>query len=330
MSPFLSSVTHFLAATPLDADTLSDGEQSPDSLFDEPQESSTLLPKPPSPQGPRTTVAAYTKPENVHLTCTNVDADDSVIARRSAPPIPGLFFDPALLLPADLAESVLRSCMTSFFGDPVAGINQVMLFGRAGRENGESSSAFPPFLSALLAGTSALLRRHPGLPRETHAILFPERDELEHAPRARQAIVNLYRPGEGIKPHVDLLRRFGDGIVGVSLGSGVAMRFARDESQGPSSQDGGPYEVWLPPRSVLVLTGEARYQWTHGIESRLGDKVVDAGDGDGWQWDERGVRVSVTFRWLLPGAEIVGGDSDDGDDNQADRGRRSSGGNEKT
>ncbi|KAH9960427.1 hypothetical protein BC827DRAFT_1108570, partial [Russula dissimulans] len=215
----------------------------------------------------------------------------------SAPLIPGLFFDPALLLPADLAESVLRSCMTSFFADPAAGINQVMLFGRAGRENDESS-AFPPFLSALLAATSALLRRHPALPRETHAMLFPERHELEHAPRARQAIINLYRPGEGIKPHVDLLRRFGDGIVGVSLGR---------QDDADAERGGGPYEVWLPPRSVLVLTGEARYRWTHGIESRLRDKVVNAEDRDGWQWHERGVRVSVTFRWLLPGAEIVGG-----------------------
>ena len=330
MTPSLSSVTHFLVATPLDTDTLSDGEQSPDSLFDEPQESPTMFTKLPSPQGARTTVAAYTETENVHLTCT----DNSVIARQSAPPIPGLFFDPALLLPADLAESVLHSCMSSFFADPVAGINQVMLFGRAGRENGESS-AFPPFLSALLAATSALLRRHPGLPRETHAMLFPERHELEHAPRARQAIVNLYRPGEGIKPHVDLLRRFGDGIVGVSLGSGAVMQFAWDESQPRGGRDdaergGGPYEVWLPPRSVLVLTGEARYRWTHGIEPRVRDKVADVEDGDGWRWDERGVRVSVTFRWLLPGAEIVGGDSDDGKDDQADRGRRGSSGNEKT
>ncbi|KAI9508124.1 hypothetical protein F5148DRAFT_1199012, partial [Russula earlei] len=58
---------------------------------------------------------------------------------------------------------------------------------------------------------------------------------------------------------------------------------------------------------------------THGIESRSRDKVEDDAGGDGWQWHERGVRVSVTFRWLLPGAEMVGGDSDDGDeDHQAD------------
>lgn len=261
-----------------------------------------------------------TSPKNVGLTCTG-----GTIARRSAPPIPGLFSDPSLLLPADLADSVLRSCMRSFFdggqGTAGAGVNQVMLFGRAGRDSG-SSSAFPPFLNELLAATSELLAQHPTLPPETHAMLFPPATPHKHEhgggggggdrdgllPRARQAIVNLYRPGEGISPHVDLLRRFGDGIVGVSLGDGgVAMRFARAEAG-----DGDGYDVWLPSRSVLVLTGEARYKWTHGIAPRLRDKVeVGAAgeEGDGWMWQERGVRVSVTFRWLLPGADIVGGDS---------------------
>ncbi|KAI0273166.1 hypothetical protein BGY98DRAFT_999178 [Russula aff. rugulosa BPL654] len=210
MSSSLPPVTHFLATTQLEAETLSDGELSPDSLFDEPRVSPPVLSR---------------------LT---------IIARRSAPPIPGLFFDPSLLLPADLADSVLRSCTRSFFDDhgggaARAGVNQVMLFGRAGHDSG-SSSAFPPFLNGLLAATSELLAQHPTLPRETHAMLFPpaphgnehgDRDG-RHVPRARQAIINLYRPGEGISPHVDLLRRFGDGIVGVSLGDGgVAMRFAQ-------------------------------------------------------------------------------------------------------
>ena len=254
------------------------------------------------------------------------------ISRRSAPPIPGLFFDPSLLLPADLAESAQRSCMSSFFGGGggSSGVNQVMLFGRAGHESG-SLSAFPPFLSELLAATSALLLQHPTLPRETHAMLFPPSTPHEHehedVPRAaRQAIINLYRPGEGIAPHVDLLRRFGDGIVGVSLGDGgVLMRFARaaepPREKGGDGDDGEEYEVWLPSRSVLVLTGEARYEWTHGIAPRVRDKVEDEGGG-GWHWRERGVRVSITFRWLLPGADIVGGDSvsDDGGDNHQTEG----------
>ena len=162
-------------------------------------------------------------------------------------------------------------------------------------------------------------------------MLFPPQND--RAPRARQAIVNLYHPGEGISPHVDLLNRFGDGIVGVSLGSGTSMRFARAqtprgkgdvERDGAGGDDGDYHEVWLPLRSVLVLTGEARYEWMHGIFPRMRDKVEDVVGGDEWQWQERGVRVSVTFRWLLPGAEIVGGDtdSDGGEDRQMDTGRQ--------
>ena len=309
-------ITHLLATTPLDAETFSDGELSPDSLFDEPQESPPVVPSRSLPPGHRTTTEA-SSPENVDLTRIS-----GTIARRSAPPIPGLYFDPSLLLPADLADSVLRSCMRSFFADSGgagAGVNQVMLFGRAGHDSG-SSSAFPPFLNELLAATSELLAQHPTLPRETHAMLFPSASrERNYVPRARQAIINLYRPGEGIAPHVDLERRFGDGIVGVSLGGGgVAMGFARASARhtGDEYGDGDEYEVWLPSRSVLVLTGEARYKWVHGIAPRLRDKVT-GGESDGWMWHERGMRVSVTFRWLLHGADIVGGDlTDDGEGHQ--------------
>ena len=314
-----SPATHPLALTSLDAETPNDGELSPDSLFDEPHESSTTPTELPS-QGARMTAATASN---------NVDNSSiGTISRRSAPPIPGIFMDPTLLLPTDLADSVLRACMSSFFADP--GINQVMLFGRAGCDGGESTT-FPPFLNALLAATSELLLRRSTLPRETHAMLFPPQND--RAPRARQAIVNLYHPGEGISPHVDLLNRFGDGIVGVSLGSGTSMRFARAqtprgkgdvERDGAGGDDGDYHEVWLPLRSVLVLTGEARYEWMHGIFPRMRDKVEDVVGGDEWQWQERGVRVSVTFRWLLPGAEIVGGDtdSDGGEDRQMDTGRQ--------
>src|SRR6266851_2067745 len=154
-----SPATHLLAITPLDGEALSDGELSPDSLFDEPQEPPTVPPESPPPQGARTTATAAALPDNVDITNT------SAISRRSAPPIPGLFMDPALLLPTDLADSALRACMSTFFAD--AGINQVMLFGRAG-----DATAFPPFLSALLGAAFELLLRHSTLPRETHAMLF--------------------------------------------------------------------------------------------------------------------------------------------------------------
>ena len=273
--------------SPLEPQSLSDVDLSPNSLFDEPRELSS------KPPGTRTEDEG--KPGN---------NDDTIIARRSAPPIPGLFFDPNLLLPADLTDSVLNASTTTFF-PPSSSVNQVMLFGRAGHE----AAAFPPFIGALLEATAALLLQT--LPDDTHALLFPGANADET--RARQAIVNLYRPGEGIAPHVDLLSRFGDGIIGVSMGGGVAMRFAR---VGGGEEE---YEVWLPPRSIIVLTGEARYAWTHAIVPRARDRVeVEEEGGGGWRWHYREPRVSVTFRWLLPGAEIVGdsveGTDDDGED----------------
>jgi hypothetical protein len=93
-------------------------------------------------------------------------------------------------------------------------------------------------------------------------------------------------------------------------------------------------EIYLPPRSILIMTGEARYKWTHGIPGMASDFVQpelgspsavdnthvgsDANLGNQLDmksskereaegvWIERGMRLSVTFRWLLPGADVVG------------------------
>lgn len=73
------------------------------------------------------------------------------------------------------------------------------------------------------------------------------------------------------------------------------------------------WDVYLPSGSVYVMTDEARYEWTHGIGKRSEDFVEEseANGGDcGLQssgtWIPRSLRVSITFRWLLPGAEVVG------------------------
>lgn len=52
-------------------------------------------------------------------------------------------------------------------------------------------------------------------------------------------------------------------------------------------------DVLLPARSLLIMTGEARYAWTHGIYPRHSD-VIDTENGSTTQ--ERGTRVSFTFR----------------------------------
>ena len=134
----------------------------------------------------------------------------------------------------------------------------------------------PTFLTDLLAVLSKNLQ--PLLPRETHELLFPTSNS---PPKARQVIINFYNPGEGIMPHVDLLDRFGDGIIGISLGSGCIMQFSRvpkdvavdDADEAKDEED--KWDVFLPHGSVYVMSEEARYGWTHGIDGRKEDWVEE-------------------------------------------------------
>ncbi|KAG2143630.1 hypothetical protein DEU56DRAFT_870476 [Suillus clintonianus] len=236
--------------------------------------------------------------------------DEPQIAMRTVPPIPGLFV-PSIRLPLELANDIVQQCMSLYFDG--RGINQIMLFGRTSSEHGENmGSGLPTFLITLLHRLADLLRDH--LPEQVHGMLFPPKDAPQ---RARQAILNLYHPGEGISPHVDLLKRFDDGIIGVSFGSGCVMSFERVKSQeamlfGEDGEDRpldrNRWDLYLEERSVLILSEDARYNWTHGIDGRPEDFVSGGIDGQGEpEWIERGTRLSITFRWLLPGADIVGG-----------------------
>lgn len=224
---------------------------------------------------------------------------DHFLAYKTAPPIDGLFFDPSVLISQKLADSVVAFCMKTYFLSPAD--NQVMLFGRfSPSDSSKSTSGLPPILLSLLEELSILLQ--PVLPPETYSLVFPSIPT-----RARQAIINLYQPGEGITPHIDLLKRYGDGIIGVSFSSACVMRFDKVD---PVPEDGSDnrWDVFLPERSAIVLSKEARYRWTHGIDKKRKDFVSQSSTSE--DWVERGVRMSVTFRWLLPGADVVG-DVDD-------------------
>lgn len=126
-------------------------------------------------------------------------------------------------------------------------------------------------------------------------------------PLARQAILNLYPPGQGISPHVDLPRRYADGIVGVSLTGGCVLTLQRADDAmketGYGAATGERYDVYLPPRSVYVLSGESRWDWAHGIEGRIADVVHN--DGGGTTTLPRDMRVSVTLRWMKEGAGLL-------------------------
>lgn len=108
--------------------------------------------------------------------------------------------------------------------------------------------------------------------------------------RPNQLVVNDYQPGQGIFDHIDQ-DVFGNVVVSISLGARCVMCFTQADRE--TSR-----EVLLEPRSALVLTGEARWQWKHGIPGRLIDR---------WGAHEivRGRRVSLTFRAIPTGDDTA-------------------------
>ncbi|XP_058041789.1 alkylated DNA repair protein alkB homolog 8 isoform X2 [Ahaetulla prasina] len=103
-------------------------------------------------------------------------------------------------------------------------------------------------------------------------------------------------PG-GIPPHIDTHSAFEDEIISLSLGAEIVMDFKHP--------DGRTVAVLLPQRSLLVMSGESRYLWTHGITPRKFD-VVQASEGENvgsitadirkLTLNKRGKRISFTFR----------------------------------
>lgn len=100
-----------------------------------------------------------------------------------------------------------------------------------------------------------------------------------------QLIINEYTPGQGIAFHVDCRPCFGDTIFSVSLGSPCIFTMRHVES-------GDTRDVVLEPGDVLAMSGEARYDWQHGIAPRKTDRIPGG-------VIRRGRRVSLTFRRVL-------------------------------
>lgn len=110
-------------------------------------------------------------------------------------------------------------------------------------------------------------------------------EEEVFSARPDQVIINEYLPGQGITAHVDCEPCFGCTIASLSLGSACLMEFSHLHSNQSSTQ-------FLAPRSLLILNGEARFNWTHGIAARKSD-VIDG------KKIARGRRVSLTFRSVI-------------------------------
>jgi alkylated DNA repair dioxygenase AlkB len=113
-----------------------------------------------------------------------------------------------------------------------------------------------------------------------------------------QVIINEYVPGQGIASHVDCEPCFGETIVSLSLGSPCVMFFTHLQTK-----DHVP--ILLERGSLVVMQGEARHGWQHGILPRKVDDYAG-------QRIERGRRVSLTFRNVINPETSVDEDENSG------------------
>jgi hypothetical protein len=216
-----------------------------------------------------------------------------LVASSVPPPIPGFYLFRGAIpigLQDDLTTALSRDIWTG-------GTDQVMLFER------EGVSSLPPFLDSVLHLLPNVLAP---LPKDVKRHIFD-------TSRPRQAILNLYAPGQGISPHVDLPARYGDGILGISLLSSTVMEFRSASAPSRSDESGLPpptHAVRLRPGDIYVLSGPARWEWLHGIPHREEDVVEDEAGRP--VRVRRGVRMSVTLRRMLEGAEQLGPDKQGG------------------
>jgi alkylated DNA repair dioxygenase AlkB len=97
-----------------------------------------------------------------------------------------------------------------------------------------------------------------------------------------QVIINEYKPGQGIAAHIDCEPCFGNTVISISLNSPVVMDLVNKQTK-------EKVEIFLEPRSLLLIADEARYNWTHGIAARKTDMY------NGIRYD-RQLRTSLTFR----------------------------------
>lgn len=114
-----------------------------------------------------------------------------------------------------------------------------------------------------------------------------------------QIIVNEYLRNQGIGAHTDA-PGYDEVITTLSLLDDCVMTF-----RNPSNSKLSPVNLYLPRRSLLVMSGVARHEWTHEISSKVKPGYIPVSDpddplypnkaafrSDGWR------RVSLTTRAL--------------------------------
>ncbi|KAJ1916425.1 hypothetical protein H4219_003790 [Mycoemilia scoparia] len=216
-------------------------------------------------------------------------------ATEEAREIPGLVFQKRIL-PPELSTAFFKYLEHVYFSEtPKSGdtcdiqprTNQGMYFGE-----------FPQFHP--FSFLEQICRLHPSL--------LPASIRNRTPSLFNQAIINLYDDEEGIGDHVDLFR-FEDGVVGFSFGGPCVMQFRKatqaDKLKAAAQDPKGPYgvskkalcyenyhKILLESGDVYAMSGEARYEWTHGIKETSREHLQGFDIA-------RARRISVTLRKLV-------------------------------
>lgn len=116
----------------------------------------------------------------------------------------------------------------------------------------------------------------------------------------QEVLANEYTPVQGIADHIDS-HVFGPVVAIVSCGSNVDMIFRSGSIK---------RKCMIPQRSLLLLTGEARYCYTHGITKA---KSYQHWNGSKYVCIPRSLRISYTFRSIVGIPQETFDEGDDGD-----------------
>ncbi len=103
--------------------------------------------------------------------------------------------------------------------------------------------------------------------------------------RPDQIIINRYLPGEGISAHIDKPTIFKNKIYSLSLGSGCTMIFENKDNNEIKN-------IYIPPKTLLIMEDDSRYKYTHSIKSIKSDIVNN-------NKIKRKTRYSITFRNMI-------------------------------
>jgi alkylated DNA repair dioxygenase AlkB len=101
-----------------------------------------------------------------------------------------------------------------------------------------------------------------------------------------QLIVNEYKPGQGIYKHIDHVKYFGPIILCITCGSGCNIEFSREDTI---------VNIYVEPKSLYIMSGDARYKWRHGINNITTD-IINNGI---LKKVRRDTRYSITFRSII-------------------------------